>query len=483
VTAITYDAPKTIASFMRSAAFFRLIVGPVGSGKTTGCIFELFRRAAEQMPGPDGIRRTRWAIVRQTLSQLKMTVLLDILSWFRGIATWKVSESLIIIEFGDIHCEIYLIPLEDPEDQKRLLSSQLTGAWISEAIEINPDLVAAISGRCGRYPSAADGGASWYGIIADTNTPSIGSDWWKILEEDRPMDWAVFFQPGGLEPDAENLDWLTQTPATLLLPPGHPDRRAAGRRYYERLARNTNKDWVDRYVHARYGEDPSGTAVWRTSFRRSFHVVRELEPVNGKPLLLGQDFGRNPCTLICQPDHSGRLLVLEEVISQDLGLETHILQVLKPRLWNERYMGKLVCSVGDPSGRSKGNIQEESPIEAMTRMGIPCYPAGTNNLSPRLTAVETLLLQQRDGGPALIIDGTRCPETVRAMQGSYKYGKTKEGNSKPLPDKTHPYSDLADDLQYVCLALNSGLANWIAKRIAPRQKRERPPAMSAAGWT
>jgi len=479
----SYDATPTLAKFHLSPAFFRMIVGPVGSGKTTGCIMEIFRRALEQRPGPDGIRRTRWAIVRQTLSQLKMTVLLDILSWFRPVTTWKVSESLIIIEFKDVRCEIYLIPLEDPEDQKRLLSSQLTGAWLSEAIEINPDLVAAISGRCGRYPSGADGGCSWFGLIADTNTPSIGSDWWKLMEETRPPEWAIFFQPGGLEPDAENLDWLTQTPDSMDLPVGHPDRRAQGRRYYERLALNQNKDWVDRYVHARYGEDPSGTAVFRQSFRRSFHVVPTLDPVHGMPIIIGQDFGRNPCSLICQMDHKGRLCVLEEVVSLDLGLETHVLQVLRARLYADRYVGRSFAAVGDPSGKSKGNVLEESCFEALQRLGIPAFPATTNNIQPRIQAVEQLLLQQRDGGPALIIDAGRCPETVRALQGSYRYGKTQQGESKPLPDKNHPHSDLADALQYVCLTINSGLVNFITRRIQPRKKKERQGPVSAAGWT
>lgn len=483
MTALVYDAPPTISRFMTSLAFFRMVIGPVGSGKTTGMIMEIMKRAVEQRPGPDGVRRTRWAIVRQTLSQLKMTVLLDILSWFRGVATWRVSDSLIIIEFPGVRVEIYLIPLEDPEDQKRLLSSQLTGAWLSEAIEINPDLVAAVSGRCGRFPSAAEGGCTWYGMIADTNTPSIGSDWWKMMEENRPADWALFFQPGGLEPDAENLDWLVQTPESLQLPLGHPLRRAQGRKYYERLSKNANRDWVDRYVHARYGEDPSGTAVFRQSFRRTFHVVKELTPVHGHPILIGQDFGRNPCSLICQPDHLGRLLILEEVVSQDLGLETHILQVLRPRLYSDRYVGRSFAAVGDPSGKSKGNILEESCFEALQRLGVPAFPATTNNLQPRIQAVEQLLLQQRDGGPALVIDGERCPETVRALQGSYRYGRTQQGESKPLPDKNHPYSDLADALQYVALVVNSGLVNFITRRIAPKQPKKNRGPISAAGWT
>ena len=58
---------------------------------------------------------------------------------------------------------VMLIPLDSPEDQRRLLSMQLTGCWMSEAIEMHVDLIDSLSGRLGRcYPSAALGGASWF---------------------------------------------------------------------------------------------------------------------------------------------------------------------------------------------------------------------------------------------------------------------------------------------------------------------------------
>lgn len=480
---INYTAPPTLARLMTSTAFIRFVVGPVGSGKTTGMIMELLRRSIEQAKGHDGIRRTRWAICRQTLLQLKMTVLLDILSWLRPIVDYKVSEQLVTLSFSDVHSEWFLIPLEDEDDQKRLLSMQLTGAWLSEAIEMSVDLVDAIAGRCGRYPSALEGGATWFGLIGDTNAPVEGSDWWKAFEDDRPSDWAVFFQPGGLEADAENLEWLLQTPATLALPVTDPRRRAQGRTYYERLARGKNANWVMRYVHAKYGEDPSGTAVFRGSFKRSFHVRQGLEPDPWKMLLIGQDFGRNPCSLICQPTASGGLAVLEEVIAEDIGLETHITRSLRPVLYGGRYTGLMMAAVGDPSGQAKGNFLEENSFDVMHRLGIPAFPAITNNLDPRINAVETLLLQQRDGQAALMIDEKRCPMLARAMNGAYKFGKTKAGATKPVPDKLHPWSDLADDLQYVCLAVNSGLVNVIAKRIRPRPARADKPRVSAAGWT
>jgi hypothetical protein len=100
----------------------------------------------------DGLRHTRFAIVRQTLKQLKDTVLKDIVQWLEGLVTYKVSDNTIYVSFNDVRSEWLLIPLDDPEDQRRLLSMQLTGAWLSEAIEMDTEIVQPVLGRCGRYP-------------------------------------------------------------------------------------------------------------------------------------------------------------------------------------------------------------------------------------------------------------------------------------------------------------------------------------------
>src|SRR5687767_2951366 len=195
---------------MRSEAFFRIIAGPVGSGKTTACILELLSRACEQAPGKDGIRRTRFAIVRQTLKQLKDTVLKDILQWLDGIVSYKVSDQTITVTFGNVHSEWLLIPLDDPEDQRRLLSLQLTGCWLSEAIEMSTEIVPPVLGRCGRFPSVAQKPENhigkwptWFGAIADTNMPTEGDTWHTLMAIDTPANWQVFIQPGGMEPNAE----------------------------------------------------------------------------------------------------------------------------------------------------------------------------------------------------------------------------------------------------------------------------------------
>lgn len=465
---------------MQSKAFGRLIAGPVGSGKTTACLFEIFRRACEQAPAPDGLRYTRFAIVRQTLQQLKATVLKDITSWLDGIASYKVSESTIYISVGDVRSEFLLIPLDTPEDQRRLLSMQLSGAWLSEAIEMDVGLVDSIAGRLGRYPSAAMGGATWFGWIADTNMPSEGSDWHKFMTEPAP-DVQVFIQPGGLEPGAENLNWLTQTADTLKLPIDDPTRVAQGRTYYERLSRGHGEDWVRRYVHAQYGNDPSGTAVFRESFNRAFHVVEGLVPVAQKPLIIGQDFGRDPCSVICQLDHQGRLLVLQEVIAEDIGLELHVEKALRPAIIHERYLGHAIAMVGDPSGVSKSSIYEETTFDVLKRLGLNAFPAPTNEIDARLRAVEAFLLAQRGGGPAMLIDRDRCPVIVRALAGGYRYAKTRTGARKPLPDKNE-YSHIIDALQYACLAAHGGMSGYFARMMAHRPRSTRGK-MPTGAWT
>lgn len=482
---LSYKAPTTCARFMKSDAFGRLIAGPVGSGKTTACVIELLRRSAAQAPGSDGIRHTRHAVVRQTLKQLKDTVLKDCQTWLKGLGTWKVSENTFHLEFADVKSEWIFIPLENDEDQARLLSMQLTGAWLSECIEMDYSVLAPLSGRLSRYPNGADGVPSWYGWIADTNFPTEMTPWHKLMEEP-PPDVHIFKQPGGLDPRAENLDWLMQTEETLKFPEGHPVRTEQGRKYYERFVKlyGEDSDWVKRYVYAQYGDDPSGAAVFKNTFKADFHIVPDTLVVPGYPLLIGQDFGRNPWSLISQVDHMGRLVVHQEVRADNVGLDKHVMQHLRPVLLQSKYLGAKVCAVGDPAGVAKSSISEESNFDALIRLGVPAFPAPTNDIEPRLRAVEALLLGQVNGGPQLMISAAGCPHLCRAMNGGYRFVKLKTGALKTVPDKTDKegFSHVADCLQYLSLVAHGNLVPQIARHIRPRTKK---PAgqVSSAGWT
>ena len=51
---INYTPPPTGAKFMESDAKMRVLMGPVGSGKSVTCSFEVVRRASLQAPNAQG---------------------------------------------------------------------------------------------------------------------------------------------------------------------------------------------------------------------------------------------------------------------------------------------------------------------------------------------------------------------------------------------------------------------------------------------
>jgi hypothetical protein len=441
----------------------RLMLGPYGSGKTTGCIMELAKRMLEEHPDATGVRKTRFVIVRNTAQQLRQTILEDIRKWLQPVMQYKVTDSTIVFDFlhptqGKIHSEWMLIPLDRPEDQQRLLSLNITGGWVSEYREIPISVVEALLGRVGRFRPLGVAKNAWYGIIGESNPPDEDSEWHIKMEVDKPNNWEVFKQPGGMEPTAENRENL-------------PDG------YYESLIESNTEDWVDVHVHAKYGKSLAGQAVFRTSFKPDLHVVYQPLTVNPmKPIMIAQDFGRTPAALFCQTDATGRLVVFREAISNGMGIEQFALTILKPLIANH-YPGAKVFMVADPAGRQKSQVGEESPFDALKRLGFRAYPAPTNDLEPRLRAAEQIMLR-RDG---LLIDGTNCPLLVQALKSYYRYKRSKQtAELADMPDKNHPWSDLGDCIQYAALGT---LGDYVAQLIADTTPRARGPMVSAASWT
>jgi hypothetical protein len=390
-----------------------------------------------------------------------------------GIGQWKVSDSTYHVDFENIKSEWVFIPLEDAREQSRLLSMQCTGALINEFTEMNLDILGPITGRLGRYPNDVNVGfCSWSGIIGDSNMPMEGSEWHHYLEH-LPPDWQKWKQPSGLAHDAENLDWLLQTEETVKLPLGNPVRIARGMLYYQRLVDQWGIDsaWVKRYVKAEYGPDPSGEAVFKESFRPNFHTVESTELIPGYPLLIGQDFGRNPWSLIAQVDHFGRLVIHEEVAAHNIGLDKYLDEVLAPAIFRS-YLGYKIAVIGDPAGLAKDSIGEESHFEVLKRHGFPAYPAPTNNIDPRIRSVEALLGRQVNGGPGLIINRTKCPILCEGMSGGYRFLKTAAGTLKPKPDKDDPkgYSHACDDLQYLSLIVHAKMMPQMVDYLWPKRK-------------
>ena len=71
-----YDASPTISAFIVDEHPYTFVIGPIGSGKSTGSIMKIFYRAQRQAPSPvDGVRYSRWLVVRNTNKELQDTTL------------------------------------------------------------------------------------------------------------------------------------------------------------------------------------------------------------------------------------------------------------------------------------------------------------------------------------------------------------------------------------------------------------------------
>lgn len=324
-----YTDVPTIKRFALDNTRIRCLMGAFGSGKSSGCVMEDIRRAHEQRPGPDGIRRTRSVVVRNTFGQLKDTTIKTFCDWFppKVFGEFRVTDhSYLFTKFPGIQHEVIFRALDRPDQVSNLLSLEVTWAWFNEVREIPWSIVEAMDSRIGRYPSKRDGGASWLGMFMDTNPPDEGSTLYNIAEKIKPDNFKMFKQPSGLSAHAENVKHLPKN-------------------YYQNLAKGKSEMYVRIYIHGQYGYLISGRPVF-TSFKDNIHVApRVLEPMKGLPIITGWDFG------LCYDDQTEVLTEAGWKLFKDTSdcdfvmtknFDTNIIEYQKPEKYIEReYCGDM----------------------------------------------------------------------------------------------------------------------------------------------
>lgn len=477
-------AGPTTQRFHESNAFVRGLKGPVGSGKSVACCWELVSRAFRQRPSPvDGMRRTRAVAIRNTFPELKSTTLQTWLYWFPeklfGKVKWDTPITHKVQLADDVELEVWFLAVDRPDDVKKLLSLEATAIWLNEARELPKAVLDLATSRVGRYPGAVDGGASWSGVIMDTNPPGDDHWWHELAEEATPEGFEFFDQPSGLSEKAENLHNLLQEPETLALPWWHPERRAKGRVYYERQSQGKTREWVKVYVHGEYGSTSDGRPVY-PEFNRELHVAKQpLEAVPNQPLLLGWDFGLTPACVICQLMPWGQFKVLREVVSENMALSQFTENLVKPLLATS-FPGYKVLSLVDPAGRQRAQTDGRSCYEILKKAGLnPGTARSDNGFVARREAVGGLLTRLVRGEPAITIDQS-CKVLIKGLDGDYQFKRVQVSGEERYHDE--PVKNLSshvnDALQYVCLYVDVP---------AKKEKRrvhtiERYLAPSAAGY-
>lgn len=405
------------------------------SGKSSASCVEIVRRGLAQAPGRDGVRRTRFLVVRNTNRELEDTTIRTFHQWFPPghFGTWRASDNTYVIEsFPGTRIEVWFRALDRPDHVKNLLSLEVTGAYVNEAREIPWSIIEALQGRVGQYPSKAEGGCTWAGLWMDTNPPDTDSKWYKFFEETEhdPKHVEVFRQPSGLSEQAENIQFLN-----------------GGRLYYERLAIGKSPQWVSVYIHGEYGFVSGDRPVY-PEYSDELHC-KEVEPVARVPIHRGFDWGLSPACIFSQVLPDGRWLVFDEMIAEDMGVQRFaddVKQHSNACFTSSKYPPKFI-DTGDPAGYQRAQTDEKTVFQIMHAKGIP-VEAGIQTMAIRLESVRKPLNSLIAGKPQFILH-PRCTMLRKGFLGGYRFRrlKTAEDRYTDVPDKnefSHPH----DGLQY-----------------------------------
>lgn len=434
----SYDSVPTIREFTRSRKFIRGLMGPFGSGKSSGCVIELVKWGARQNVF-NGKRRARFAVIRNTYRQLQDTTIRSFMDWVPDITFGRYvkSDHLFMIDKldPDLEIEVLFRALDRPEHVSNLLSLELTGAWVNEAREIPLAVINALKGRVGRFPKVLEGGCVDPGIIMDTNPPDDDSWWYEMFEESRPANAAIFKQPSGRASDAENKSFL---PAN----------------YYENLMDGAGHDFIRVYVDGFYGYVRDGKPVY-PDYNDAIHCA-EVFPVPGVVIKRGWDFGLTPAVIFTQIHPDGRWLIFDEMVADDLGIDTfadsvnlHCAQAY-PEFKFEDY--------GDPAGEQRSPMtadkDEKTCFDILRGKSILIRPS-EQNVTIRLESVRKPMNSLVRGKPQLQLS-PKCKMLRKGFLGKYEYKRVKisgtEERYHDAPDK-NAYSHPHDGLQYVAVKI------------------------------
>lgn len=422
-----------------------IIQGPIGSGTSTCSCHKIWAISCDQAPDRDGIRRTRWLIVRNNYRELKKTTVKTWLEWFPENIWGELVRSEPMTHHlkrahpsGDgtfVDCEVIFIAIPDAETAEQVAASfEITGFFMNEAQFQEKAVVDELLSRCGRYPSMRNGpGASWYGGFLDLNAPTEGH-WIPYMRGDMPLppEWSDEQKAEAQVPRDEKTGEKVWT--FHLQPPGLIEKRIDGKIVYQPNPRAENqrhlkkpylvqirgkrKEWIDRRIMNKVGIYMDGKAVY-PDFTEAEHVLpREEDPIMGAPIICGLDFGRDPAAAFCQCVN-GRWVVLSELIGDNESA-----QLFAPRVKRhlaQKYPGFKVEFWGDPRGADRTQSVETTAYDIFSANGMRVLPATTdNNPEMRRSAIGSVLGRRNGFGV-----NPSCLVTKTGFAGGYHYPKIK----------------------------------------------------------
>lgn len=484
--------------YFESRSRVQIIQGPVGSGTSSASLHKLHKMSFLQAPDYDGVRRTRWVILRDTYPNLRNSTIKTYLDWFPDGGEFgeivynpppKVTFRARMPDGSKVESERIFLALGDLNEAERLLPSwEFTGAFYNELQNCHDKgIVDKVLDRLDRYPSLKNGpGATWSGFLGDMNSP-YENHWLPMMRQAEgdppppdtadeqiltqyraPENWEFFIQPPGMlettvdgikfyqaNPDAENQKWLK---------PG----------YYENKRGELSDADFQASVMNRVRPLRSGRAVY-PHFSVDDHCLKfERKPDPNLVIHVGLDGGRSPAACFGQRqivDGLPQWVVFSELIGANESAE-----LFAPRVrdhCDRFYPGMALRFTGDPRMDDGTQATESTAFMIYERHRITVHKApGENDPLLRNSTMEQAL-NRRHG----FFLNPRCRMLRQGMAGGYHFRRNATTGVYSTKPEKNEYSHVVEACENMLLGGGENAAVGHQSHKAPQKVRRTPPRL------
>ena len=218
-------------------------------------------------------------------------------------------------------------------------------------------------------------------------------------------------------------------------------------------------DWVNVYVHGRYGFVKQGEAVYENEWKSGLHLApKPIKVHEASEIYIGVDSsGRHPAAVFLQRTAFGQWQVVHEIVFPKEGISAEnfaelLVQEIKLR-FNSRQIVNPIW--GDPAGDAPGSNDDRTYFDILNgrlkQYGLRAKASPARTLAPRIESVKGCLTRLVNGAEPKLIVSPSCKHLVQGFNGGYHYKKVSSSGEERYNEKPEKnrFSDVHDALQYV----------------------------------
>lgn len=464
-------SPGPVAdAFVAGADRVALLNGPRGSAKTTTVFRKMATEATRMRPlplagEPDGIRLYVPQVMRPKYKNLWGTT---IKSWWKLFpveafpdwtgGTGRDADHVIRWRdaFGLVEMRVLFRAIAEGSEEEDARGSECTDLVPEEMDTHDENILINMTGSLARQPvrSLMNRDGKIYGSC---NAPDVTNWAYRDFWEKPKPGYRLYRQPGGLEPDAENIQVVTR------------------QYYHNQIAINAARPWwINKMIHNRPGYSRDHDIILPDFDDAMMISPHPLTPMPELPVVIGFDGGNTPAASLWQFPLDGTANKLAEVAlergdEETLGEAVAIIMA-SPRFRNCEFIG--CCDPAMDAGNDLPNGSMRSRLAK--KLGITIHPCQTNEPEERHEFLRAFTKKRNARRPGLLVDPS-CIVFRRGANQTFHYHRVSGTNARSGTVKNGD-SHLMEAAEYACSLAGKPAATRRRAILESERQRKREEA-------